>query len=101
MIRASLRNIAVVLLLSGCATALHRKPPEPVNTVELPIVSDSVADSLLVDVQRVDTSIVVEMRYATTNNFTRAVLPGYQANRAYLRNEAAAALALVNEDLHR
>jgi D-alanyl-D-alanine dipeptidase len=100
MIQASFRNAVVVILLSGCA-ALHRTPPEPINTVELPIASDSVADSLLVDVQKVDPGIVVEMRYATTNNFTKAVLPGYEGNHAYLRDEAAAALALVNEDLHR
>jgi D-alanyl-D-alanine dipeptidase len=40
------------------------------------------------------------MRYATKNNFTGAPLPGYEANRAYLRAEAAAALAIVNADLH-
>lgn len=100
MIYKSLRSAAVVILLSGCAL-LHRTPPEPINTVELPLASDSAADSLLVDVQKVDTSIVVEMRYATTNNFTKAKLPGYEGNHAYLRNEAAAALALVNEDLRR
>jgi D-alanyl-D-alanine dipeptidase len=99
MIHKSFRRAAVVLFLSGCGL-LHRTPPDPVNTVELPIASDSVADSLLVDVQRVDTSIVVELRYATTNNFTKAKLPGYEGNHAYLRDEAAAALALVNEDLH-
>lgn len=99
MIQTSLRSAAVVILLSGCGL-LHRTPPEPINTAELPIASDSVADSLLVDVQRVDTSIVVEMRYATTNNFTKAKLPGYEGNHAYLRDEAAAALALVNGDLH-
>jgi D-alanyl-D-alanine dipeptidase len=100
MVHTTLRSAALVFLFSGCAV-LHRTPPEPINTVELPIVSDSVADSLLVDVQRVDTSIVVDMRYATTNNFTKAKLPGYEGNHAYLRDEAAAALALVNEDLHR
>ncbi len=100
MIHKSIRSAVVVILVSGCGV-LHRTPPDPVNTVELPIASDSVADSLLVDVQRVDTSIVVDMRYATTNNFTKAKLPGYEGNHAYLRDEAAAALALVNEDLHR
>src|ERR1019366_6027193 len=99
MIHKSLLSIALITLISGCSL-LHRDPPEPINTVNLPTVSDSVADSLLVDVQKVDTSLVVDLRYATTNNFTGAVLPGYQANHAYLRDEAAAALALVNADLH-
>src|SRR5687768_3190902 len=89
---------ALVLLLGGCS-GLQRKPPEPVETVELPTVSDEAADSLLVDLRSVDTSFVIDMRYATANNFTGDTLPGYEANRAYLRAEAAAALALVNEDL--
>lgn len=94
----SLRTTAAVILLSGCSLP-HRTPPEPINTVDLPIASAIDADSLLVDVQRVDSSIVVDMRYATKNNFTKAVLPGYEGNHAYLRGEAAAALALVNSDL--
>ena len=77
------------------------QPSQPVNTPELPTASDAAADSLLVDVQRVDSSIVVDLRYATPNNFTGAPLPGYQGKHAYLRDEAAAALALANEDLHR
>jgi D-alanyl-D-alanine dipeptidase len=39
------------------------------------------------------------MRYATSNNFTGAPLPGYFANRAFLRREAAAALARVEKNL--
>ena len=93
-----LRIAALALSLGGCSL-LHRKPPEPVNTPELP-TADSVAfDSLMVDVQKVDTTIVVDMRYATSNNFTGAPLPGYEANRAFLRAEAASALAVVQEDL--
>jgi zinc D-Ala-D-Ala dipeptidase len=92
-------TLALFVSLGACALP-HRAPPEPINTPDLPLASDSVADSLLVDVRGVDTSIVVDMRYATKNNFTGAVLPGYEANKAYLRDEAAAALALVNDDLH-
>ncbi|MBA3341977.1 MAG: D-alanyl-D-alanine carboxypeptidase family protein [Gemmatimonadaceae bacterium] len=89
---------AVVLLVAACIP--FRKPePPPVNTPELATVSDTVADSLLVDVQRVDSTFVVDIRYATPNNFTGSPLPGYEANRAYLRAEAAVALALVNADL--
>jgi zinc D-Ala-D-Ala dipeptidase len=96
------RQISALVLfvsLAGCQLP-HHAAPEPINAPDLPLASDSVADSLLVDVRGVDTSIVVDMRYATKNNFTGAVLPGYEANRAYLRDEAAAALALVNADLH-
>ncbi|MEO8576670.1 MAG: M15 family metallopeptidase [Gemmatimonadales bacterium] len=85
-------------MLSGCAI-IQRKPAEPADTVELPTVSDDAADSLLVDVSRVDSTIIVDLRYATKNNFTGAPLPGYEGNRAFMRAEAAAALAVANEDL--
>ena len=92
-------RIAVIALSLGGCSILQRKPPEPINTPELPVATDTDFDSLMVDVQRVDTTIVVDLRYATANNFTGAKLPGYEANRAYLRAEAAAALAVVQEDL--
>ncbi|MEO5589558.1 MAG: M15 family metallopeptidase [Gemmatimonadaceae bacterium] len=93
-----IRTVALVTLLGGC-TLIQRRTTEPINTVELPTVSDDAADSLLVDLQRVDSTLVIDLRYATPNNFTGEVLPGYEANRAYLRAEAAAALAVVQADL--
>ena len=63
------------------------------------IAPDSVARALLADVRAFDSTIVVEIRYATINNFTGAVLPGYEGNRAYLRREAAVALARVQHRL--
>ena len=64
-----------------------------------PVANDSVAQSLLADVRSLDSSIVVEVHYATPNNFTGAVLPGYEANRVFLRREAAEALARVERRL--
>jgi zinc D-Ala-D-Ala dipeptidase len=93
-----IRTMAFTVLLGGCSV-LQRKPAEPINTPELPTASDEAADTLLVDLKSVDSTIVIDLRYATTNNFTGAVLPGYEANRAFLRAEAAAALAVVQEDL--
>lgn len=98
MPRRLIRSAALVLLLGGCSV-LQRKPAEPVNTAELPTAPDDAADSLLIDLQRLDTTMMIDMRYATTNNFTGAILPGYEANKAYLRAEAAAALAVVAADL--
>ena len=92
------RSAALLMLLGGCAT-LQRKPAEPVNTVELPTVADDVADSLMVDISRVDSTIIVDLRYATKDNFTGEPLPGYEGNRAFMRAEAASALAVANEDL--
>ena len=71
----------------------------PINTVETEIAPDAVADTLLTDVRSVEPRIVVELRYATPNNFTGAPLPGYFANRAFLRREAASALARVEREL--
>jgi D-alanyl-D-alanine dipeptidase len=90
------RILALLLLtLTACAAPAPvpaRQAPPP-NTGELPTVSDAAAESLLVDVRSLDSTIQVEMRYATTNNFTGAVIPGYAGNRAFLRREAAHALA--------
>jgi D-alanyl-D-alanine dipeptidase len=69
------------------------------GAVAPPVASDSVAHALLVDVRSLDSTIIVEARYATRNNFTGAPLPGYSANRALLRREAAQALARVQRRL--
>ncbi len=90
--------LALGALLS-CAPATSSRSAPPVNTAETAIAPDAAADSLLADVRGLDSTIVVELRYATTNNFTGAPLPGYLANRAFLRREAAAALARVERDL--
>jgi D-alanyl-D-alanine dipeptidase len=92
------RSFALVLLTalacSSATTTAARQSPPP-NTAELPVVSDAAAETLLVDVRSLDPTIVVDIRYATTNNFTGAALPGYERNRAFLRREAAQALARV------
>ncbi len=88
--------------LAACTTPPATRPATaapPVNTVETEIAPDAAADTLLADVRTLDSTIVVELRYATSNNFTGAPLPGYLANRALLRREAAAALARVQRDL--
>jgi D-alanyl-D-alanine dipeptidase len=94
--RSQLR-LAAVLLALACAPRVRSAPP--INTTETAIAPDAVADSLLTDVRTLDSTIVVDLRYATPNNFTGAPLSGYLANRAFLRREAAAALARVQSDL--
>ncbi len=63
------------------------------------IAPDSVARRMLVDVRDVDSTILVNARYAGSDNFTSALLPGYHANRALLRREAAHALARAQQEL--
>lgn len=91
-------GIAGVIACSPKPGSVSQAAP-PVNTAETAIAPNSAADTLLTDVRSLDSTIVVELRYATANNFTGAPLPGYQANRAFLRREAAAALARVERDL--
>ena len=97
------RNITLLLALAvGCASPRTASPPisaPPVETGELEIASDSLAAVLLTDVRSLDTAIRIELRYATSDNFTAAPLPGYEANRALLQREAAQALAGVARDL--
>jgi D-alanyl-D-alanine dipeptidase len=99
---ARLRALVALITLVGClpASPPSARPASPsVNTEETAVAPDAVADTLLAEVIRIDSSIVVDLRYATSNNFTGAPLPGYLANRAYLRREAAAALARVQRGL--
>lgn len=65
------------------------------NVAELPVANNDAADSLLADVQLLAPEIRVGLRYATPNNFTGVPLPGYEGNHAFMRREAAAALARV------
>jgi D-alanyl-D-alanine dipeptidase len=99
--RKLFRLIPIALAVACVSPAVVQPPAAapPINTVETQIAPDAVADSLLADVRSVEPRILVELRYATPNNFTGAPLPGYLANRAFLRREAAAALGNVERDL--
>jgi D-alanyl-D-alanine dipeptidase len=63
--------------------------------------ASATAVSPLVDVQSLDSTIQVDLRYATPNNFTGAPLPGYEAQRALLLPDVAAALGRVQARLRR
>jgi D-alanyl-D-alanine dipeptidase len=92
------RLVALLAIALGFLPAAGHAQAAP-DTVAPVIAPDSVAERLLGDVRSYDSSIVVEVRYATSHNFTGAPLPGYQANRVFLRREAAAALARVQHRL--
>jgi len=103
MLNHGLRSLIASLALCGCVQpspgAAARPQAPSVNTEETVVAPDAVADTLLTDVRTLDPRIVVDLRYATANNFTGAPLPGYLANRAFMRREAAAALGRVEGDL--
>jgi zinc D-Ala-D-Ala dipeptidase len=83
--------MALLVLACGGRPSAVTSPEAP----PLPTASDTAAESLLVDVRSVDSTIQVDARYATRNNFTGERLPGYQAPRVLLRREVAAALDRV------
>ena len=94
--------VPTVIAALAVATACVQPPPfettaPAVNTPQVDVASDSAARVHLIDVRLVDPTIMVEAKYATTENFTGAPLPGYESNRALLRREAAAALGRVQK----
>ena len=92
--------VALAAALCACGPAARSAPaPAPVNTAELPVASDDQARRLLVDVRQLDSTIRVDLRYRTGDNFTGAPLPGYEANRALLRRGPAFALVRVQRRL--
>lgn len=87
--------LAAAVLLAGCAGGAASGGttyPEPVTSV-------AAAESLLVDLATVVPSIRIDARYRDSGNFTGAPLPGYGANRLFLRREAAVALGRVQDRL--
>jgi D-alanyl-D-alanine dipeptidase len=93
-----MRSLRVLLLLAGLPSALAAQAAVA-NTDSQVVAPDSVARRLLIDVRELDSTIRVDARYAGSNNFTGAPLPGYDANRALLRREVAVALARVQRRL--
>jgi D-alanyl-D-alanine dipeptidase len=90
-------RLALALGLGACGGTAAAS-----RSVEAPpaeVAPDAVAESLLVELRAVDSSIRVDARYATSNNFTGAPLPGYDAPKALLRREPAAALGRVQARL--
>lgn len=93
--RVSAITFAVLWLsasVTGCLPS-DRESDEP------QIAADSLARAVLVDLGGLDSSLVIEARYATNNNFSGSILPGYEAPRIWLRREAAEALRKVQAGL--
>lgn len=89
--------VLLLLALLGCARAAPQAT-QP-NTAAQEIAPDALARRQLVAVAEVAPAIRQEVRYATTNNFTGEVLPGYGVAVVLLRREAAEALGRVQARL--
>ncbi len=83
----------VVALLVTTALACDSPPGSSQQVPE--VAADSIAREVLVDLGGLDSTLVIEPRYAGDHNFTGAPLPGYEADRIWLRREAAEALVRV------
>jgi D-alanyl-D-alanine dipeptidase len=81
-VRAGVLTVAAGLLL--CLTARSLAQALPSDFVYL---------------RDIDPSILQDIRYATTNNFTGRKLAGYDAGECVVRREVAAALGRVQQDL--
>jgi D-alanyl-D-alanine dipeptidase len=77
-------SVIILILLYGCAN----KPPQETGTFN---VTD------LVELVKLDTTIHLDIRYATSNNLEGR--PVYDEARAFLQRPAAEALVKVNRDL--
>lgn len=58
--------------------------------------AQSQVPEFFVNVQEIDSTIKVELRYLTSNNFVGGKVDGYQANKAYLTKRAAKALRMAH-----
>ena len=97
-------RIALLPLLAFAATACAAAPANVATPVPAkPGVQVSPATSAeqagLVDVATLAPGMRLEMRYAGSDNFTGAAVPGYEARKCLLLEPAARALAAVQSDL--
>src|SRR5688500_7331263 len=103
LVRPRALAAALGLLLGACASAAPARTASAPATAPIAAATTEreceVALGTLVNVQSVDRTIRTDVRYATANNFTGAVLPGYERPLAMLRPEAAQALARVQARL--
>lgn len=105
-----LAGVLLCLLLAGCAPALPEPTPTPVPIVTpsptpeptptptpTPTPPPELPDDTLVNVQDYIPSVFVDLRYATTNNFTGQVI--YDFTEAQLRYGTVKKLAVAAEAL--
>jgi D-alanyl-D-alanine dipeptidase len=89
------------VLVAACAALLaacSARAASPALAPEAQPCTVSAADRME-NVQRVDPTIRVDVRYATRNNFTGERLPGYEQPLALLRPQVAQALGRVQARL--
>lgn len=100
------KRIILLLILAGCsATSIFRiTPVRPVDELicealqeKPPVEHGSFYESDLVEVIKLDSTILTDIRYATEDNFLST--PLYSQSRAFLQRPAALALVRANKKL--
>jgi D-alanyl-D-alanine dipeptidase len=81
------------------ATPANVATPAPAKPAVQVSPATTAEQAGLVDVSKLAPDLRVEMRYAGPDNFTGAVVPGYEARKCLLLEPAAEALAKVQADL--
>nr|WP_319512309.1 M15 family metallopeptidase [uncultured Draconibacterium sp.] len=95
--------LLVAVLLFSCTTKNKTEHKNPYNLSLVNSVKEykkqvnKDATMELVDLEKVIDNVVLDIRYATANNFTGEVI--YQSPKAYARKPVAAALQLVQDSL--
>nr|WP_319999558.1 M15 family metallopeptidase [uncultured Draconibacterium sp.] len=98
--------LALLLLNAFLFSCASKSTPEHRNPYNLPLVNTvkeyktQVAENQemkLVDLEKELKNVVLDIRYATSNNFTKEVI--YQSPKAYARKPVVAALKLVQDSL--
>ncbi|WP_425501297.1 M15 family metallopeptidase [Pseudoxanthomonas daejeonensis] len=87
-------------LRAGCLLALAFTSIPALAAVPVLSPAADAAQAGMVEIREAAPGISVEMRYAGTDNFTGAVVPGYEAGHCYLLQPVAEALARVQATLH-
>jgi D-alanyl-D-alanine dipeptidase len=102
------QSVATLILLS--ASCLSHAQDTVISKYGLPIINSIRSyketvkkDSLnrMVDIQSLIPTIVIDLRYASTNNFMKRRMYAEGTSRSYLRSPAASALMEVQKDLNR
>ncbi len=94
-----MKKLLTVLLaiVFGAASAQYKYGLTPTNYTQYVESVAMNADNELVDLEKVIPGLALDIRYATTNNFTGEVI--YKLAKAYARKPVAHALANVQSDL--
>lgn len=94
---AFLLNLLITFYLSPVSAADSLQVIRTVKAYHQSVKMDK--DQKMVDLRKLVPTIVLDLRYATTNNFMGRVMYPPPVNHTYLRAPAAKALAAVQEEL--